>query len=183
MGSLQPFDTSRMDHLMALGELTASQCIELRSLALASPAEHAPATTQEIVRHLQFIKATLPAQHTDDMTGKMRVTVFARILGEYSNAALAYMTNRVCRELDWFPTPKQCLAILADYRPPATRKEKALQICAQNSEVRFQAFLDAIKTGEISQATIDDASDHWKSIAYERGLLKRDGDTFTKRKG
>jgi hypothetical protein len=174
-------DTSRMDHLMALSQLTDAECNELRDIALAMPQEHIPVETRELSRQLQFIASTLPSKNTDEHTGQMRTAVYARILGGYPKEALSYMTQRACRELNWFPTPKQCLDILADYRPPATRKDRALKICADHVEARFAAFNDSLRTGDVTQATIDAAPDRWKRIAYERGLLKRDGDGYVAR--
>ena len=100
----------------------------------------------------------------------MRTAVYARILGDYSNAALSYMTQRVCRELDWFPTPRQCLAILADYRAPATRKDKALSICARHTQARFDEWVMALRTGE--PADLDTVPERWLRIAETQGYLR-----------
>ena len=163
---------------MSRSDLTPAECDELRSIALAMPEEHAPVEPRELAKQLQFITATLPSKNTDEQTGQMRTAVYARILGGYSKDALTYMTERVCKELNWFPTPKQCLDILAEYRPPASRKDKALRICAEHVEVRFEAFIASLRSGEAEQPTIDAAPDRWKRIAYERGLLKREGDGY-----
>lgn len=166
---------------MSLSKMSDSDCAELREIALAMPAEHVPATPSQLAKQLQFIAATLPSKNVDELNGQMRTAVYARILGGYSKDALAYLTERACRELNWFPTPHQCLTILEDYRPRATRKEKALLLCANHVEDRFQAFLALLQTGEASQPTIDAAPERWQRIAYERGLLKREGEGFALR--
>ena len=122
----QHFDTSRMDELMSRSELTLAECDELRSIALAMPVENIPVETKELAKQLQFIEATLPSKNTDEQSGQMRTAVYARILGGYTKEALSYMTERVCKELDWFPTPRQCLQILDSYTPRTTKKDKAL---------------------------------------------------------
>ena len=100
-----------MDHLLSLSELTVSECDELRSIALAMPTEHIPVETRELARQLQFIEATLPSKNVEEQSGQMRTAVYARILGGYTKDALSYMTQRVCKELDWFPTPRHWFAI------------------------------------------------------------------------
>jgi hypothetical protein len=111
-----------MDDLMTRSELTVAECDELRSMALAMPVENIPVETRELAKQLQFIEATLSSKNTDEQSGQMRTAVYARILGGYTKEALSYMTERVCKELDWFPTPRQCLQILESYTPRTSRK-------------------------------------------------------------
>ena len=166
----QHFDTSRMDHLLSLSDLTVSECDELRELALAMPTEHIPAAPSELAEQLQYIRATLPTQNTDEQAGQMRMVVYAGLLGGYTKDALSYMTQRVCRELDWFPTPRQCLEILADYRPRATQKDIALRICAKHTRARFDQWIAALRTG--GDADIEGVPDGWLQIAETQGYLR-----------
>ena len=159
-----------MDHLMSLLAMTDEECAELRSIALAMPAEHIAASPREFAKHLQFIRATLPTQASDEEAGQMRTAVYARILGDYSNSALSYMTQRVCRELDWFPTPRQCLAILADYRAPATRKDTALLICSNHTQAKFEQWIAALQKRE--PVELDGKPDRWLRIAETQGYLR-----------
>lgn len=159
-----------MDHLLTRSEMTDGECEELRGLALAMPPEHIPVETRELAKQLQFIAATLPSKNTDEQSGQMRTAVYARILGGYTKEALSYMTERVCRELDWFPTPNQCLAILADYRPPSTRKDKALHLCAQHTQAKFDEWLLALRKGE--RVDLDGKPERWLRIATEQGYLR-----------
>lgn len=168
--SPQPFDTSRMDRLMSLSVMSDTECDELRNLALAMPPEHQAASPREFARHLQFIRATLPTQASDEEAGQQRTAVYARILGSYSNDALSYMTERVCRELDWFPTPRQCLAILDEFRPRATRKDKALQLCANHTQAKFDEWIAAMRYGET--VDLDGKPERWLRIAAEQGYLR-----------
>ena len=149
--------------------MTLAECDELRDMALAMPPENVGASPRELARHLNFIEATLPAKNTDQEAGQMRTAVYARILGGYTKEALAYMTERVCRELDWFPTPHQCLEILADYTPPVSRKDKALRICADHTQARFDEWMQALKAGG---APLEGKPERWLRIATEQGYLR-----------
>ena len=163
-----------MDRLMSLSVMTDSECDELRSIALAMPAEHILVNSRELAKHLQYIEATLPSKNIEEQSGQMRMAVYARLLGGYTNAALSYMTQRVCSELDWFPTPHQCLAILADYQPPATRKDKALAICSQHTQTKFEQWIAALQNGG---GDLGGKPDRWLRIATERGYLRyKDGE-------
>lgn len=175
----QPFGTSRMDRLMSRSDLTVAECDELRAIALAMPEEHAPIESRELARQLQFIEATLPSKNTDEQSGQMRTAVYARILGGYTKEALSYMTQRVCRELDWFPTPHQCLDILADYNPPVSRKDKALRICANHTQARFDEFIEALRKKDKVELT--DKPERWLRIATEQGYLKFADDQYQQR--
>ncbi len=177
--SPQRFDTSRMDRLLTLSEMTDSECDELRELALAMPAEHIPVETRELAKQLQFIAATLPSKNTDEQSGQMRTAVYARILGGYTKEALSYMTERVCRELDWFPTPHQCLDILSSYSPPVTRKDRALTICARHTQAKFDEWILALRKGDDVELT--GKPDRWLRIATEQGLLRYADGEYAKR--
>ena len=165
---------------MSLSELTVSECDELRSIALAMPTEHIPVETRELARQLQFIEATLPSKNVEEQSGQMRTAVYARILGGYTKDALSYMTQRVCREFDWFPTPRQCLEILADYRPRATQKDIALRICAKHTRARFDQWIAALRTG--GDADIEGVPDGWLQIAETQGFLRFNDGVYERRK-
>jgi hypothetical protein len=159
-----------MDDLMSRSELTVAECDELRSMALAMPVENIPVETKELAKQLQFIEATLPSKNTDEQSGQMRTAVYARILGGYTKEALSYMTERVCKELDWFPTPRQCLAILEGYTPRTTKKDKALRICLNHAQARFEEFIDKLRCGE--PVELSDKPERWLRIAEDRGYLR-----------
>ena len=131
------------------------------------------ASTSEIARHLEFLAATLPSRGVDVETAKMRFAVYSRFLGDFSNDALAYMARRVCEEYDWFPTPRQCLEILREYRPPVSNKEIALSYCHTFWQARFEEFISALDGGLVTPDMLADQPERWKLIAAERGYLRR----------
>ena len=155
---------------MSRSELTIAECDELRSIALSMPVENIPVETKELAKQLQFIEATLPSKNTDEQSGQMRTAVYARILGGYTKEALSYMTERVCKELDWFPTPRQCLQILDSYTPRTTKKDKALLICSNHTQARFEEFIMSLRCREPVDLT--DKSERWLRIAEDHGYLR-----------
>jgi len=176
-----PYDKQQIDRMLETGLTTQAECGRLRSLALALPSECSSATNDDIVRHLEWIAATLPAKNIDMESGQKRVVVYARILSGYSNDSLSYMVKRACSELNWFPTPKQCLDILAEYNPPVTRKDRALRLCEMWTQEQFDQFVNDLRDGPIPQAEIDAKLERWKRICVETGLLRREGDGYVQR--
>jgi len=163
---------------------TVEECRSLKEWADAQPDGVPPASTSQLARHLEYLAVTLPRQAADDESGEKRTAVYARILGGYSNHALAYMARKACETLNWFPTPKQCLDILETYRPPQTEKDGALALCHRFWQGRFEDWHAAVRDGSADQATIDGAPKQWRMIAMERGLLRllEDGSFVLRRK-
>lgn len=163
---------------------TEAEAARLADWAASAPRSEPAATPTQIARHLQFLDATLPSKATDEETAKMRFAVYAKLLTGQSNAALAFMSQRACRELDWFPTPKQCLAILKDYVAPATPRETALMLVSQFHSSRFDEWIEQFKAGTMTDIAMNAAPDRWKRIAVERGFLRYgDENEFIIRKG
>lgn len=152
---------------------TDEEARKLKEWAARQPIHVQPATFEQISQHLDFIKTVLPTQKNDEISGKMRVTVYASILSDFTNDALAYMVNRACRELDWFPTPRQCLEILKDWQQPVSVQERVNSLCLTYWQGRFDAFIDALKDGSATILDLENAQERWKRIAVDRGHLRR----------
>ena len=163
---------------------TVEECRALKEWADAQPDGVPSASTSQLARHLEYLAVTLPRQAADDESGEKRTAVYARILGSYSNHALAYMARKACETLNWFPTPKQCLDILGTYRAPQTEKDGALALCHRFWQGRFEDWYAAVQAGDADQETIDNAPKQWRMIAMERGLLRlvEDGSFVLRRK-
>lgn len=183
--------------MTAMGELTASPQPSTNSLAIrpalrvpetieearvlrewadAQPEGPTPATTKQLATHLGFMAAALPRQAADEETGKKRTAVYARILGGFSNEALAFMSRRACETLKWFPTPKDCLDILATFTAAPGDKAKALSLCQQFWQSRFDQFIASLRDRTATQADVDAVPEQWRRIAVERGFLRCVGD-------
>lgn len=102
----------------------------------------------------------------------MRFAVYSRLLGEYSNDALAYMARNACTKCDWFPTPRQCLEILSEYRPPTSEKQTALMLCHSFWQGQFEEFILMLRMGCATQELVDGVKERWRLIAMERGYLR-----------
>lgn len=149
---------------------TMEEADALRDWAsLTSPAPAAPATHDQLARHLEFMQAALPSRANDAETGRKRFAVYATILSGKSNEALAFMARRACETLEWFPSPKQCLDILAEYRPPAPPQSHALIACRQFTAARFDEWLAALRDG----GEVGDVPERWQRIAVEQGVMRR----------
>lgn len=173
MASPQSYGKSEVEMMLSTPLMTMDECNRLRELALALPAETDIASPQEIARQLEFIAATLPAKNIDEQGGQKRFAVYVRLLGGYSKAALSHMTQQACRELDWFPSPRQCLEYLDAYSPAPTLKDKALKKCAWFTQQQFDEWIAELKAGKVDQASIDEKPDRWKRIAEVQMILRR----------
>lgn len=185
MGSSTPCESYPTLQLVTKPALVApttdDEAAALRQWAEAEPDKPEPATVDQLSRHLAFMAATLPSKNVDDQTGRMRTAVYARILGSYSNDALAYMARTACMALDWFPTPRQCLEILKDYTPPISDRDRALMLCSAYSQARFNDWIARLERGEVDQSEVDTIHERWRMMAWERGLLRLDGDRLVRR--
>lgn len=152
---------------------TMSECRALEAWARQQSNIEQKATPEQIARHLSFIAATLPSKGLDEDSAKMRFAVYARLLEDFSNQALAFMSREVCERFDWFPTPKQCLGILSEYRPPWSEADIALQQCFSFRAGRFDAWIEALKSGAATSDEIGRAPERWRRIAVEQGHLRR----------
>ena len=151
---------------------TVEEAKALRAWADAQDDRQKPASPLQITKHLTFLGATLPSKAQDDDSGKMRFAVYSSILAEYSNESLAYMARRACAELDWFPSPRQCMELADQYRPPVSEKEQALALCHRFYQGKFEDFIFDLERGIAEQETVDTVPLQWRKIAMERGFLR-----------
>ena len=153
---------------------TLAECAALQEWAETTQPVHQSISAADFAQKLKFMAATLPSKNVDVEAGRQRVTVYASILGGQSYEAIEYLVRTACATLDWFPTPKQCLEIIAGYRAPATEQETALLVCRCFAEEAFDTWIENVRDGQ----EIGDAPDRWKRIAVERGVLRLllDGD-------
>lgn len=170
--SPQPSDMS----LVAKPELRMPRTMEeadaLRVWADTQINDNVPATARQLAKHLAFVEATLPSKNVDGETGQMRTAVYTSLLADYSDGALAFMARKACATLDWFPTPKQCIDILSQYRAPRSDKETALALCHSFAQRRFEEFIWSLETGKATNDAILAVPDQWRRIAIERCLLR-----------
>lgn len=162
--------TQSVNRVNVVAPQTVEECNALRAWAESAPMTCQPAaSTEQIEKHLEFLAATLPSKNVDDESGRRRFAVYVSLLGQYSNEALQFMAREACRAYDWFPTPRQCLDLIANYRPPASERETALRLCADFAENRFAHWLVNIRNGQ----PVGDVPEKWLRIAVEQGAMRR----------
>lgn len=133
----------------------------------------AQASPSQFAKIFKYLADALPSRATDEESGRTKLTVYASILGHFSNDALAFMARRACETLDWFPTPKQCLEILRDYPAPQPPRATAERYCFEYRQAQMEGFLSALRDGTATTDMLGDKPDQWLRIANERGYLRK----------
>lgn len=129
----------------------------------------------ELIRALTI----LPRRSDDDVTGKLRVSIYHRKLGGYPKEALQFMVSIVLDELDWFPTIAQCKAILERWKRDdgaVQRRASAESLARAERRARFDDIMRALERRDFDQAAIDALPENIRSIAAERGYLRHHDD-------
>lgn len=152
---------------------TTEEARSLRAWAETYVEQRVNATPEQIVKHLTAMSATLPSRSVDIDAGKTRVAVYTKFLLEWPNEALAYMSRRACAEMDWFPTPKQCLDLLKCWTAPAGLRDRAFRYCDQFWQMRHDEWIARLAGDDASPDDLTGVPANWLSIAEERGLLRR----------
>ena len=155
---------------MEPGDLTAADCQELKDWATSQPIRHEPATLEQFTKLIDFL-ATMPSRSDDIDTGRLRFTIYRRMLGDYSNDALQFMVFHAFERHTFFPSVKDCLEILREYQPPPLPRDNVLRLCQISASIRLDAWLARIEDGTATQSEIDAAPEAWKRIADCRLLL------------
>lgn len=119
----------------------------------------------------------LPSRADDEVTGKLRLSIYHRMMGHYPRAAIAFMVETAMAKYDWFPTPKQCLDILADWRDRDAvvhrhRVAMAASAVRQERQARIGDVMGALDRRELDQDQIDALPERMQQIGVERGFLR-----------
>lgn len=128
-----------------------------------------PAPAARIVKRLEHLDAMLPRRGQDDHGGELRTSAYLALLAGYTDEALAFMVREACRRFDWFPTARQVLDILAEYRAPRSEQATALLECERFARDAFDVWIVNVGAGEL----IGDVPEQWCRIAVERGVVRR----------
>jgi len=134
-----------------------------------SPSPPVPATADQLVDCLETMEANLPRQRMDDRSGQIKANTIATVLSEYTGEALAFLTYQAIRRLRWFPSVRECLDILAEYRRPEPEQQIALRLCQDYQTEQFDRWFANVSAGH----PIGDVPEQWQRIAVERGVLRR----------
>lgn len=151
---------------------TVDEARRLEAWANRQPARWAPVTVDKLAEQLGYMDAVLPSKLSDSDKGRRRAAVYASVFGDCSEHAIRYMVNRAIRELKWFPTPSECLAIIADHQDPETPRQRAFAMLQGFAQTRFEDFRAKLKAGEGTPDLVASAPDQWKRICVEQGFLR-----------
>lgn len=147
-----------------------AECRALAAWAEALPiAIPQPVTVEQLERHLGFLAATLPAKNVDDDAGRRRFAVYVTVLQPHPADAIAYMARRAVETLDWFPTPRQCLDLIGEFRRPSSEREATLRLCSAYAVDALERWLAAVRAG----GDVGDVPNQWQRIAVEQGVMRR----------
>ncbi|MGR4893358.1 hypothetical protein ACIPPQ_20225 [Sphingopyxis sp. LARHCG72] len=142
-------------------------------MPLVAPVPCDAADFAKLMRSLSI----LPSRADDEVTGKLRLSIYHRMMGQYPRAAIAFMVEEAMKRFDWFPTPRQCLDILADWRDHDAVVHKHRTVMAasavrQERQARLGDIMESLDRRELDQGQIDALPDQVKQIAAERGFLR-----------
>jgi hypothetical protein len=157
---------------------TLADCRVITAWAEATMQAVEPAKPARILKRLEYLDAMLPRRGQDEQGGELRTSALVTMLMGYTDDALAFMVSEACRQFNWFPTAKQLLDILAEYRAPVSEQETALIGCQRFADAAFATWLANIAEGQ----PIGDVPEQWCRIAVERGTMRRlsDGSYVTR---
>ncbi|WP_310530702.1 hypothetical protein [Novosphingobium sp.] len=113
-------------------------------------------------------------RRADDTGGMLRLKLYQRKLGGYSNDALSFLTSKALEQCHWFPTIAECLNILAGFpnREVATdRRDTAKVLIRREANARMDDDLGLLKNRRMSQEQIDALPEFTKRVATERCTL------------
>lgn len=119
--------------------------------------------------------AILPRKAEDDVRGELRFALYRRMIGHATKDAISFMVETALSELEWFPSPKQCLDILARWQRndgEVQRRASAATMVRDEQRARFDDTLAAMERRELDQAAIDALPRRMRSIGAERGFLR-----------
>lgn len=154
---------------------------ELEAVANAPLPRPVPCDASHFAKCMRSL-SLLPSRADDETKGELRLAIYQRMLGHHPNEAISYLVERALSELNWFPTPKQCLDILADWRAPVSedrrRRDLAIRLIAGERRLRFEDAMAALERRELDGEALDALPQRWKLIAVERGFLRDTHDGF-----
>lgn len=174
--SLAEMDLTVLDNLPA--RLDDSTLSKVDAIAVAELPALTPCDDKTFAQAIRMM-GVLKRRSQDDVSGKVLLRTYQHHLGRYGREAILFLADRATEELDWFPTPNECIAILSRWQRNdhwlrvhryATARAKA------ERRTRFDETMTALERRELDQAAIDALPEWPKRIAEERGYLRFDGE-------
>ena len=104
---------------------------------------------------------------------------YEQALSGYSRAAIKHLEAHALNRCEWFPTIKECKAILAEFTGDNLLPNKRASVqrrIMDERQARFDDAMTRLAAGEASQAEIDAMPEQWKSVGETRSYLWRHED-------
>jgi hypothetical protein len=158
--------------------------IDDRQLAVLDAVAQAPLPALPRCDEDHFAKcmrtlATLPRQQSDEVKGELQFNLYRKMLGHHPAQALSFLCETALIECDWFPTIKQCLAILGRWQrcdDAVQAKRLAEGLARRERQTRLDEARRALRNGTMDQAAIDALPERWRQIFETEALLWRHAD-------
>lgn len=178
---------------LALGSLLSlparvddSTLDKLRAIA-ALPDDPTPPCDHRTFLQVMRALSILPTKADDDVTGKLRMSLYERILGKYPTASIQRMCEIALETCQWFPTIAECKRILENLPGSETelQRAKAMAVAKIRAEIqaRFEEDMQRLRDGNIAQAEIDALPHFTKRSGLTQGYLRcSDGERYELRK-
>lgn len=147
---------------------------ELTIIAESPPPALLPCDGEEFTK-LILTMSTMARRADDEATGKLRLAILRRVIGHHPREAIAYLVEKAITTLEWFPSPKQCLDILAGWKrsdEAVQRQASAIRLVRAERQARFDEIMHRLEQRQLDQAAIDALSDKIRIVAAERGFLR-----------
>lgn len=157
-----------------LARLDDRQLAQLVTVANSSLPVLPACDPEEFIKLMRSL-TVLPSRGDDERKGRLRLSIYHRLIGHHPREAIAFMVERVLTTLEWFPSPKQCLDILAQWtrRDDAVRDQaRAAAHVRHEMRARFDTTMRALELRELDQTAIDALPRAMRAIGAERGLLR-----------
>lgn len=130
------------------------------------------------------MRAALPRQNADDVSGELFVAAYQRKLGHMPKEQVNYMTDQALERCKWFPTIAECLEIASAWKrdDDAWRtRESARGRVMYEQQQRMEEAMTKLAAYEMTQEQFDELPERWQSIADARGLvIWRDGELIVR---
>lgn len=132
-----------------------------------------PAPEDHFLKCMRTLRL-LPGRQDDDLSGELRLNLYRRHFAHYPAPALSYLAERATLELQWFPTPKECKAIL-DQWERTDPEFRAVRFARHAASKERQARLDDARrrgrAGELTQEEADALPERIRDILRTEGVL------------
>ncbi len=178
--ALPQLSTDDLD-LTALPQRLDDQTLaQVQAIAYSPLPAPKPCDERHLNKCLRIMLSVLPRQMSDELSGELFVAAYQRKLGEFSDEAISYMTDKAIASCHWFPTIAACIELAAEAPrndEAVRRKAMARQIVSAELAHRT-AWDDRPKQHEpkLSQGEIDRMTPEMIELGLSCGILIRTDD-------